>query len=233
VDIERLRRENEHLRLEKGRGLSQIHELTNQNAQLIEDHTRDVLSIKAKETQLVRARSDEEEARQSLAHAQRDVDRLKRELSRQMRASSPPPQEYSRQISRNDDGERDRDNERDMPPQRDTYGTNGRQRSYVTSPTDSIGKENSYDQPRSKLTSPQLGATASFGSSGSQSPNRRSALSANGMNGGGGGGAMGGAEERREGQESWRRAAEVTQNLKARIEMMKVSLLPNFLLEMR
>jgi hypothetical protein len=208
AEVDRLRRENEHLRQEKARQSSQIHELTNQNAQLIEDHTRDVLSIKAKETQLVRARSDEEEARQSVTHGQREIDRLKRELSRQVRASSPAPMDISEHIDNASNG---------------ATGFVSRSRSYVTSPTESIGKENFGEHPaslRSKLSSPPLtGGNAgggSFGSSASQSqsPNRRGAM---GQDGGGGGGPSGG------GAESWRRAAEVTQNLKARIEMMKVS----------
>jgi cytoskeleton-associated protein 5 len=212
AETERLRRENEHLRQEKSRQSSQIHELTHQNAQLIEDHTRDVLSIKAKETQLVRARSDEEEARQSYAHAQREIDRLKRELSRQVRASSPAPVDISEQIDNASNG----------------AGLASRSRSYVTSPTESIGKENSYEHGmavRSKLTSPPLtGATNSFGSSGSQSPRRSAYVSGGaGANGETGMGTGRSAAAAGEGAESWRRAAEVTQNLKARIEMMKVS----------
>jgi cytoskeleton-associated protein 5 len=214
AETDRLRRENEHLRQEKSRQSSQIHELTHQNAQLIEDHTRDVLSIKAKETQLVRARSDEEEARQSLGMATREIERLKRELSRQVRASSPAPVDISEQIHTDN-------------ASNSGFGMGSRSRSYVTSPTESLGKENTFEHPgalRSKLSSPPLtGATTSFGSSGSnsQSPNRRSAFVSGTANGDAGAGARGPGGG--EGAESWRRAAEVTQNLKARIEMMKVS----------
>ena len=217
AEVDRLRRENEHLRQEKARQGSQIHELTNQNAQLIEDHTRDVLSIKAKETQLVRARSDEEECRVSLSHAQREIDRLKRELARSVRASSPPPVDISSQLDSGHEGANGF--------ARPTSGLGSRNRSYVTSPTESIGKENTYETGvglRSKLTSPPLsGASGSQ----SQSPNRmmRPALSSYGSGEGARAGAGAGAGG--EGAESWRRAAEVTQNLKARIEMMKVSLL--------
>lgn len=56
ADKERLLRAHDELRTSHQKLTSHIHELQNQNAQLIEDHTRDVLSIKAKETQLVRAR---------------------------------------------------------------------------------------------------------------------------------------------------------------------------------
>jgi hypothetical protein len=230
LEIERLRRENEHIRQEKGKLSSQIHELTNQNAQLIEDHTRDVLSIKAKETQLVRARSDEEEARQMAHQAQREIDRLKRELSRQVRASSPAPMDISEQIY--NDGSAAQGND---------FGASSRyrgSRSYVTSPTESIGKENFMEHPaslRSKLSSPPLtgpasraGSAMDFGS-GSTSPMRRgfvapqdgemsvsrSSSQAGQTNTQQSTNGQGGAE-------SWRRAAEVTQNLKARIEMMKV-----------
>ena len=89
AESERLRSSNEALRAEHLKLSSQVHELQNQNAQLIEDHTRDVLSVKAKETQLVRARSDAESAEQSAQSLQREVDRLKRELGRMGRATSP------------------------------------------------------------------------------------------------------------------------------------------------
>ena len=62
--------------------MSEIQELKNQNAGLIEDHTRDVLSIKAKETQLVRARSDVEAKEQTNERLRRELERLKRALSR-------------------------------------------------------------------------------------------------------------------------------------------------------
>ncbi|KAF2400844.1 ARM repeat-containing protein [Trichodelitschia bisporula] len=226
LEIERIRRENEGLRVEKSRLSSQIHELTNQNAQLIEDHTRDVLSIKAKETQLVRARSDAEEAQQMVSHQQREVDRLKRELSRQVRANSPPPMDLSEQIYQD---------ERTAQAAA-AAGHNGMagyrsSRSFVTSPTASVeGKEN-MDHPvalRQKLRSPPLtgGSSAGFGYGGSGAPSSYAASSPRNSrfatpaeerslpSAGAGAGQAGGAE-------SWKRAAEVTQNLKARIEMMK------------
>jgi hypothetical protein len=233
VEVERLRRENEHIRQEKGRISSQIHELTNQNAQLIEDHTRDVLSIKAKETQLVRARSDEEEAHQQVQQQQREIDRLKRELSRQVRASSPAPMDLSEQIynddSRNNGGF-----------STSSYGQQPRNsRSYVTSPTDSIGKEN-FQGPhpaslRSKLSSPPLvggrdrDMDSSYGPPSFAPPSFEPASPRRGLAGPGveigrsaTTGSIAGAGGQAGGAESWKRAAEVTQNLKARIELMKV-----------
>ena len=57
---DRLSRQVDDMRQERSKFMSEIQELKNQNAGLSEAHTRDVLSIKAKETQLVRARSDVE-----------------------------------------------------------------------------------------------------------------------------------------------------------------------------
>lgn len=79
---ERLSRQVDDMRQERNRFMSEIQELKNQNAGLIEDHTRDVLSIKAKETQLVRARSDAEATEQVNERLRRELERLKRALSR-------------------------------------------------------------------------------------------------------------------------------------------------------
>lgn len=79
---ERLTRQVDDMRQERSKFLSEIQELKNQNAGLIEDHTRDVLSIKAKETQLVRARSDAEATEQTNDRLRRELERLKRALSR-------------------------------------------------------------------------------------------------------------------------------------------------------
>lgn len=91
LETERLRRQQEDWRNERTTLYSQLHELQNQNAQLIEDHTRDVLSIKAKETQLTRARSDYEAAEERVQSARHEIERLKREFGRQVRASGPSP----------------------------------------------------------------------------------------------------------------------------------------------
>jgi cytoskeleton-associated protein 5 len=79
---ERLSRQVDDMRQERSKFMSEIQELKNQNAGLIEDHTRDVLSIKAKETQLVRARSDVEAKEQVNERLRRELERLKRALSR-------------------------------------------------------------------------------------------------------------------------------------------------------
>ncbi|KAF2001990.1 ARM repeat-containing protein [Amniculicola lignicola CBS 123094] len=231
AEVERLRRQNEEVRSERTKLTSQIHELQNQNAQLIEDHTRDVLSIKAKETQLVRARSDYEAAEQTVQNQRREVDRLKRELSRQVRATSPPPADVSEQIYADSNaGGRFVDS---------GYGTGGmygggarnNRATYASthqqaplSPGDE-GKENVDSLSRSgSIMSGKLSPGRGVGASSVKS----SFSSRNGRNSPAemtGNGASGGYESNRTsaaaGAESWKRAAEVTQNLKQRIEMMK------------
>jgi cytoskeleton-associated protein 5 len=89
LDKERLMKQADDLRQERSRLNSEVQELKNQNAQLIEDHTRDVLSIKAKETQLVRARSDCEAAEAMCGQLRREMERLKRALTREERVNGP------------------------------------------------------------------------------------------------------------------------------------------------
>lgn len=79
---DRLTRVIDEMRQDRSKFMSEIQELKNQNAGLIEDHTRDVLSIKAKETQLVRARSDAEATEQTNDRLRRELERLKKALSR-------------------------------------------------------------------------------------------------------------------------------------------------------
>jgi hypothetical protein len=222
AEVERVRRQNEELRGERAKLTSQTHELQNQNAQLIEDHTRDVLSIKAKETQLVRARSDFEASEQTVQNQRREVDRLKRELSRQVRASSPPPTDVGDQIYTdnapvNANGAQYGDS---------GYGSRGmqarRERSFASgagSPGGD-GKENfdSLSRPGSNMSgklSPRAEAS------------RQSSLSSRGggrLSPAENGASVRASSHATSGAESWKRAAEVTQNLKQRIEMMKVRL---------
>lgn len=215
AEVEMIREQASNLRNEKLRLSSQVSELQVQNAQLIEDHTRDVLQIKAKETQLVRARSDGEAAEERANSLSREIDRLKRELSRlnrhQAGRDSPidsalnggptsPRQAYGSARSYH------------MPPTSRTYGSadNG----YANGE----GKENlprtsSSDESKLRgaggtgLERPSSRAL-SGGSSGRATPIGSEGTNLRGSQG--------------DGAESWKRAAEVTQNLKARIEMMKV-----------
>ncbi|KAH0558462.1 hypothetical protein GP486_004883 [Trichoglossum hirsutum] len=208
AEKERLQRANEDLRSERSKLNSQIHELQNQNAQLIEDHTRDVLSIKAKETQLVRARSDHEAAEQMVHKQQREMERLKRELSRAVRATSPAPADVSEQIYR--DAGMNGAGRYDPTGYVGGYGRQGTKRLSFASSMSEEKENGGLDAAayRGKL-SPPLSAGLSSGTAtggrGSPTPARE-----------GVGGATG------DGIESWKRAAEVTSQLKARIEQMKV-----------
>ncbi|KAM5352868.1 hypothetical protein ACJ41O_005590 [Fusarium nematophilum] len=209
---ERLTRQVDEMRQERSKFMSEIQELKNQNAGLIEDHTRDVLSIKAKETQLVRARSDLEATEGSNDRMRRELDRLKKALSLAEGLGSGSAGLAS-------------------PTHDDVYRDHGavsvnHHRMSVTS-TMSEEKENGEPMaPRHKL-SPEMRYAGSLASSGRGSPARGfrntaayrdedhgSGISQRPMSSlpqpTGGNGA-----------ESWRRAAEVTSQLKARIEQMK------------
>ncbi|KAJ4309649.1 hypothetical protein N0V84_011389 [Fusarium piperis] len=211
---ERLLRQVDEMRQERSKFMSEIQELKNQNAGLIEDHTRDVLSIKAKETQLVRARSDAEATEQVNDRLRRELERLKRALSRAEAEGMHSPGLAS-------------------PTHDDVYRDNGpgsasRHRMSMTS-TMSEEKENGEPMaPRNKL-SPEMRYAGSSASSGRGSPARgfrnvasyrdddhssgiaQRPMSSQPQPAGG------------NGVESWRRAAEVTSQLKARIEQMKES----------
>ncbi|MCJ1402252.1 Microtubule-associated protein, microtubule dynamics during spindle orientation [Xylographa trunciseda] len=214
AEKERLQKLSEDLRVDKSRLASQINELQNQNAQLIEDHTRDVLSIKAKETQLVRARSDAEAAEQTVQKQQREMERLKRELSRVTRAATPPMGTDGGDHIYRDAG-MGMNGTNHIVSGVDRYESSRasreigyqRARSYMSSPSEE--KENGgLDAQRGKLGSPE-----SRGRDMSDEARSR-------------GGSPGRAQDGRDsvtGQpiESWRRAAEVTNQLKARIEQMK------------
>ncbi|KAK6844332.1 spindle pole body [Apiospora arundinis] len=221
----RLLKQADDMRHERSKMNSEIQELKNQNAQLIEDHTRDVLSIKAKETQLVRARSDAEAAEQNNERLKRELERLKRALSKaealQSRGGSGSPALGSP----TDDAGIYRDN----PP--NPAGGRFDRMSFTSNQSEE--KENGeapHQQARKKMMSPEL--RVGSGSSGRGSPARgfrstpidehtgngyqppppqqQAAANPNAAGGPGGNGV-----------ESWKRAAEVTSQLKARIEQMK------------
>ncbi|CAD6588941.1 MAG: Cytoskeleton associated protein 5 [Alectoria sarmentosa] len=202
AEKEHLQRVTEDLRAEKAKFMSQIHELQHQNAQLIEDHTRDVLSIKAKETQLVRARSDAEAAESMVQRQGREMERLKRELSRSVRDHSPPSDDQIYQ-----------DRNSNPPPHHPNM------ESYDSSRSDS--REVGYQRARVYMGSPSEekengGLNGGVGKKEAEPPVIIREL-------GGGALAEGREETAPDGQtvDSWKRAGEVTSRLKARIEMMK------------
>ena len=203
VEKEHLQRVVEDLRAEKAKFMSQIHELQHQNAQLIEDHTRDVLSIKAKETQLVRARSDAEAAENMVQRQGREMERLKRELNRNVRDHSPPSDEQIYQ-------------DRNPNPAPHRPGTER----YDSSRPES--RELSY--PRAKGYSGSPSEEKENGGLNGAIGKREAEMPVATREVGGGTLAEGREEGGADGQtvDSWKRAGEVTSRLKARIEMMKV-----------
>lgn len=224
AELEELRAANESLirqvddgRQERSRLMSEIQELKNQNAGLIEDHTRDVLSIKAKETQLVRARSDAEAAEGTNDRLRRELDRLKRALSKAEQLGVQREDMMSPSLSGM------------VSPTREDWGS-GIQRStsrdhrasYVSTHSDEKengGVEAPPPYARHKALSPELGRYSN-GGSGRASPARGFRSVSDTPASAGASGSTNG-----NGVESWKRAAEVTSQLKARIEQMKVSLL--------
>ncbi|KAG8628296.1 hypothetical protein KVT40_004169 [Elsinoe batatas] len=259
AETELLRQQNADLRTDKMRLSSQIHELQNQNAQLIEDHTRDVLSVKAKETQLVRARGDLDDAEERCHGLGREVERLKRQLSisgtgmggggegRGERGGMSPPlgngtgngvlggagagpgagmNGFRRDVRSPDEEGKENSLPRElMLPQRLKSGGANGERERVKSPTEESGPGGRQSpagfvrptaRPLSGFVRDQgVGSREREGGS-----SRGSVMGGVSRSGSGSGLAQGGGQGQ-EGQESWRRAAEVTQNLKARIELMK------------
>ncbi|KAF2717008.1 hypothetical protein K431DRAFT_277856 [Polychaeton citri CBS 116435] len=224
-EVEVMRQQAGDLRNDKMKLTSTIAELQNQNAQLIEDHTRDVLQVKAKETQLVRARSDAAAAEEHANTLSYEIDRMKREMSRLTRA------QQAQSIHAANSG-------RDSP----VGYTNGASEGFssVRSPYSSRGlnrefgseyshgdKENVPDDRSTSAAkiSNHNSRPMSGASSGRATPSDREPSDtphttySNGV--GRSDSLSRGSQSAEQGVESWRRAAEVTQNLKARIEMMK------------
>lgn len=257
---DRYARQVEELKAERSKFMTEIQELKNQNAGLIEDHTRDVLSIKAKETQLVRARSDAEAAEQVNERLRRELERLKRALSRAEGLGAPASNSSGGMTSpvvtspHQEDAGIFRDSGSAAGGM--TASSSRNRMSFTSSMSEEkengAGSESAYGggapPPRHKALSPELRYADSNPSSGRGSPARGIRSNApsyrdqeygggyGGSAGGGGygGGSAGGYSSSRErpasglpqpsgnGQESWKRAAEVTSQLKARIEQMKV-----------
>ncbi|RKF58404.1 Spindle pole body component alp14 [Erysiphe neolycopersici] len=88
-DREKLVKQNDELRQERSRLKSEVQELKNETAKLIEDRAKDSLSIISKETQLVQARSDCEAAEAMCGQLRREMERLKRALANAERVNSP------------------------------------------------------------------------------------------------------------------------------------------------
>lgn len=226
LDKDRLLRQADDLRQERSRLNSEVQELKNQNAQLIEDHTRDVLSIKAKETQLVRARSDCEAAEAMCGQLRREMERLKRALTTAERVNTPAViASPSRSDALSDEGSIYRDTGLYGVGQDNSRpGYSNRAHTSYTSAL-SEEKENTDDplatQYSRRKLSPDLnrnGRTSAASGSGRSSPAPPFRSHDEQRDGSGTGSGQG--------VESWKRAAEVTSALKAKIEQMKVCFLP-------
>lgn len=227
LEKDRFSRLAEDLRGERTKLNSQVTELQNQNAQLIEDHTRDVLSIKAKETQLVRARSDAESAEQTVQKQQREIERLKRELARALRASAvSPPLPDNMNMPVHDPGSAYQETGSNGHGSRPSLHMGSRfeaarPRSYASASPSEEKENNGAESPSlgsrdSGLGRRKLSATLQTNYSGMTSPTRSSGLGSR---------AASGEDRSPEPAENWKRAAEVTSQLKARIEQMKVRFL--------
>ena len=240
ADRTRLQGLAEELRAERAKLELELDTLRTHEAELVEERTRNRLTIKAKETQLTRARADADVAQQTCDQQRREMDRLKRELARTVRAPSPGPYDVSDHIFRDAGAGRPSAgggavanpaaNGRITPAALDRYESTRasrevgyqRARSYMGSPSEE--KENAEDARGARKGSVGSGASSarlqrelSDGRSGDGSPSRPR------QNGDARGSGAGG-----EPIESWRRAAEVTSQLKARIEQMKVCEAPEF-----
>lgn len=234
-----LRQQNADLRADKARLQSELHEIQDKHAQMIEDNTRITLSNKAKESQLIRSRFDMEEVEERASNVTRENERMKREIQRLERegAAQEEATMYGRAKGRTEGG---------SGLGRPAYGATKTLSSHekITGPM--VGDEENMDQsgddpdhrqrlqsaqradqrnPESQmsrgLTAPHLyrAATASGGTNGSASANGH----ASNLSSAGSRNSSLNRSQTEGGVESWKRAAEVTQNLKARIELMKVS----------
>lgn len=249
AEKERLTALSDSLRSSNAKLTAEISELQNQNAQLIEDHTRDVLQIKAKETQLVRARGECDVLKSEMESLRKESERYKREVSRLGRESIGREREDLIRGRALDDGSgvgneaggiyEDTTVKR-YPPNGDAHSSrpasstlqrtgstassqSGRTLSSKSRPqsgynpiSPSEEKENGGLDPltaRRKISPP---VAAMSNGSGMSSPQRPTFASREASDSG----SVGSREPRAE--ENWKRAAEVTSQLKARIEAMKV-----------
>jgi hypothetical protein len=219
----------EELKSERSKLNSTITELQNQNAQLIEDHTRDVLSIKAKETQLVRARSDAEAAEGNVQKQQREIERLKRELARALRASAMSPPNAASETGSMGVPEsiyQDSSNSGNAAARSGLHmGSRfeSSRRSYASA-SPSEDKENGGMESPGRGLSRRLSPTYGYSNVGSptRSPARNSSNTTDDNQ-----------PRSSEPAENWKRAAEVTSQLKARIEQMKVCTTCSFIFRIR
>lgn len=219
---------------EKTRLMQEINNLQVKNSQLSDDHTRDVLAIKSKDTQLVRAKSDIEALRHQVMELEQELERLKsRPASSTMKAPTldrlPPPSSptksnlasprrmrHSVQIT-SSTTDTPMTDDSFQPPSAVPRATNPRYTMSFQDPT----KENQFSGVS------RYGARNSIVAGGADKPSSIPAFSGikrqleehsgNASNATLSNGGVG-ADNR---GSNWKRAAEVTVQLKARIEAMK------------
>ncbi|EXJ88974.1 hypothetical protein A1O3_02038 [Capronia epimyces CBS 606.96] len=252
---ERLLALTESLRSNNSKLTAEITELQNQNAQLIEDHTRDVLQIKAKETQLVRARGECDVLTAEIESVRKESERYKREVSRLGREGIGREREDMIRGRTVDDGanfsnesagiyedhnmNRFPANGSNVPPRPTSSALQRNGSTQSTQSTQSSRTQTSRPRPQSgysshrldmspseekenngldtlaarrKISPPVSGAPNGSGRSSPQRPTFSSRDTSDS-------GTVTSREPRAE--ENWKRAAEVTSQLKARIEAMK------------
>ena len=237
AELEELRAEKERLvgladslRSSNAKLTAEIAELQNQNAQLIEDHTRDVLQIKAKETQLVRARGECDVLRSEMESVRKESERYKRELSRLGRESMGRERENmlatqrQHEDSLNDNGifsdahsgingsSRPASNNSargsTMLSRTGSEASAGTRTGSTRPPPPPYTPSEEKENTDSGLFNAKRKISPPVGVQGRASPTRP---------------GSGRSAETTEPAENWKRAAEVTSQLKARIEQMKVS----------
>ena len=239
AEKERLSGLNDSLRSSNSKLTAEINELQNQNAQLIEDHTRDVLQIKAKETQLVRARGECDVLKAEVESARKESERYRREVSRLGRESIGREREDT---MRGHDENGNGDGIYEDNKHNSTEGTNGPQSSAMHRPGSSASSATAVSRSASAKLRPNSGFLNPSEEKENGDPFARRKISppandyANSRSGRaspqrpGVSRQVSGMSEKsdpgaREPAENWKRAAEVTSQLKARIEAMKVCFL--------
>lgn len=252
AEKDRLTALSDSLRGSNAKLSAEIAELQNQNAQLIEDHTRDVLQIKAKETQLVRSRGECDVLKAEIDSVRKESERYKREVSRLGRESFGRDREDTARGRGFDDittesGGIYEDQNLNRYQSQNGLAHSSRpqsslQRAGSTTSTNSVRPTNPKARPQSGYTAnrPELSPSEEKENSGFDTFAARRKISppVNNMTNGSGRSSpqrptyasreasdsgVGGSQPR--GEENWKRAAEVTSQLKARIEAMKVCVL--------